>query len=288
MARWQFFFKTLRRYMYRQDISCPHCGSSKTKLLNTKYLVLQLRQCVDCCLMFRYPKDDVHANLEFYQEDYNEGITTKIPDDKTLQHFIDSAFSSANKDFSEKIEIIKRFKQKGSVLDYGCSWGYGVWQFNRTGFNAVGFEISKPRALLGIERLGVKIISSQAELDAVSNNSFDIIFANHILEHLPHLYTVFKEFHRLLKDDGLIAIFVPNCTGCEDKEIFNQKKSFAIGEKHTMAMGKDFFEKNFLRYGFDVKCFSHPYRIIDDFFSTEAGKVDTSSIELAILARKQV
>ncbi len=236
--------------------------------------------------MFRYPKDEVQTNLKFYQGDYHEGVTSEVPSDGILKKFIDCGFSGTQKDLSQKIQIIKLFKQTGRVLDYGCSWGYGVWQFQRAGFEAIGFDISKPRALFGMEKLGAKVISSQTELDSVPSSSFDVIFSNHVLEHLPHLFSVFKEFERLLKEDGLIIIFVPNCTGCEDRETFRLKKVFAFGEKHTMSFDERFFKTNLPKYGFEARCFSAPYDQTSDLLSMNSSKIDVSSSELMVLARE--
>ena len=52
---------------------------------------------------------------------------------------------------------------------------------------------------------------------------------------------------------GFLIIFVPNCTGIEDPVVFQKKKSFAFGEKHTFAFTTGFFEKNLPSYGFSVE-----------------------------------
>jgi len=41
-------------------------------------------------------------------------------------------------------------------------------------------------------------------------NSFDIIEADHILEHLSDPFQVMKELHRILKKDGILIIRVPH------------------------------------------------------------------------------
>ncbi len=288
MARWQFLYRTVKRYLSNADSICPHCGRADTERLGTKYVILQLRRCRDCQLMFRYPKDDVRTNIEYYQDEYEEGgITTELPDDETLKYLLDSAFSETDKDFLTKINIIKCYKASGEVLDYGSSWGYGVWQFEHAGFSAVGFEISDRRASFAREKLGIRIISTLADLDALGDDSFDVIFSNHCLEHLPTLSCLFTGFSRLLKEDGLIMISVPNCNGCGNREIFRRKKNYAFGEKHTMALDSRFFKTNLPKYGFDeIMCLTPPYDQTDLLAGTDGGSSDCSSGELMLLARK--
>ncbi|MBU4190008.1 MAG: class I SAM-dependent methyltransferase [Candidatus Thermoplasmatota archaeon] len=291
MAIWEFrlgfIIKTLKRFLAGQDTTCPHCRSHNTKLIDTKYIILQLMRCIDCGLMFRYPKDDVQTNIEFYQKSYCEGSVSETPSDKALKELIDSSFAETGVCCREHIQIIKLFKQGGTLLDYGCSWGYRTWQFQRAGFESMGFEISKPRASFGSKKLSVKIISSYADLNSVPNNSFNVIYTNHVLEHLPNLFCIFKEFYRLLRDDGIIIIFVPNSTGYENKEIRKSKMPAAFGEKHTLAFDDTFFEINLPKYGFEVRCFSSPYKILDNPFRIKKGKIEASGPELMVIGRKK-
>jgi len=106
--------------------------------------------------MFRWPKDSIEFNKGFYQRRYRQkGLTIDLPGLELLDKLKILHFKGTEKDFSEKILILNKFMQKGKVLDFGCSWGYVLYQFRRAGYDAIGFEISKPRAEFGREQLGV-------------------------------------------------------------------------------------------------------------------------------------
>lgn len=45
-----------------------------------------------------------------------------------------------------------------------------------------------------------------------ADNSFDIIFSTNVLEHIPHLEDMQKEFKRVLKDGGVLVHVLPNAT----------------------------------------------------------------------------
>ena len=44
------------------------------------------------------------------------------------------------------------------------------------------------------------------------DNSFDEVYAQHILEHLDRPFAIIEELHRILKPNGLLHIKVPHCS----------------------------------------------------------------------------
>jgi len=125
------------------------------------------------------------------------------------------------------------------LLDYGCSWGYGVYQFCRVGFDAAGYEIGLSRVHFGRDRLSVKILGTREELEALPDRCFDVIFANHVLEHLQNPRIAFEDWHRLLKPTGVLLIFVPNAGG-ENARRLGTRWGPMIGEKHPLAIDASF------------------------------------------------
>lgn len=289
MATVKFALKTIERYARGADRRCPHCEGKRTAQIHRKKVILQLRRCEDCGLMFRHPKDDAVTNLKFYQEDYDEGVTSELPDDAALAAMLTSRFAGTQKDFSARIALMRLFAPKGRMLDYGASWGYGAWQLAQAGFDVTGFEISQPRARFATQKLGVRMLTTLAEFAAAPDASFDAIFANHVIEHLPSVSPTFREFARLLAPGGHLFVFVPNCTGSEEEKTFAWKQSWAIGEKHTIAYDDRFFVNNLPAYGFDVRCFNDPYDGLmagGDAFARPNAPVSASAVELFVLARR--
>ncbi len=62
------------------------------------------------------------------------------------------------------------------------------------GFNAIGYEISRPRARFGHEQLRLDIIESREALAALPNHPMDVIFVSHVVEHLQGPRTAFEDF----------------------------------------------------------------------------------------------
>jgi 2-polyprenyl-3-methyl-5-hydroxy-6-metoxy-1,4-benzoquinol methylase len=208
--------------------------------------------------MYRWPKDDEKLNYEFYQRSYLEGMTTDMPSPNELALLIANNFEGTPKDLGLNVGIVKQHVSAGSLLDYGASWGYGVHQFKQAGYEAVGFEISRPRATYARDRLGAAMYDSMDELKALGSNVFDVIHASHVLEHLPTLDGVLQTFAQLLNPGGLLVVFVPNAGGALAKQ---QGVHWGpmIGEKHSLALDAAFFAHNLADYGFAPLFGSSPY-----------------------------
>ena len=95
------------------------------------------------------------------------------------------------------------------VLDAGCGTGkfFGMEFARRTGCQLVGIDLRENiGANLGID-FGVR-----AELNHLpfSDASFDVVNCRLVIEHVDFPDTVLKEFYRVLKPGGRLAIFTPN------------------------------------------------------------------------------
>lgn len=258
MARVGFLFTVLRRRLAGQANDCPYCGSVRTSLVQRKKIFLELRRCEDCALMYRYPKDDLDTNAAFYQFEYEQDETTDIPPKDTLARMLAESFRGTTLDFAEKIALVKSITGTGRLLDYGCSWGYAVHQFRRAGFDAIGFEISRPRAEYGRAELDVEIVESYEELENLPGEGFDIIYSSHVCEHLPDLKQPLATFQQLLKPSGTLVIFVPNGGGAKAREL-GVGWGPMIGEKHSLALDASFFARNLPSYGLVPQFASSPY-----------------------------
>lgn len=276
MANIRFLFVVMGNRIHRQPKDCPYCGGNETRPLGTKHIFLQLRECSHCGLMFRYPKDDAETIGRFYEERYQEvGIATELPSPEILKELQEGSFKRSERDFTQKIEMIREYYTDGKAIDFGCSWGYGAYQLESHGYKAEGYEIAKTRADFGRKSLGINIYEDIDTLLAEREHQYNFIFCNHVLEHVQGLFQVLQGFNKLLIEEGLLFIFVPDCTGCEDKEIFLRKKSYAFGEKHPIAFSDEFFQKNLPSHGFAIERITH---------GAETDMLNDS--EMAIIARK--
>ncbi len=110
-------------------------------------------------------------------------------------------------------------KIEGStVLSSGCGSAGDLWTFMEQGAARVyGLEIEKPLVSLARERFQNTIYEKQAKIDLYdgtvlpfAQNSFDIVFSMHVLEHTKNVVQYLTELFRVLKPGGVLFLDLPN------------------------------------------------------------------------------
>lgn len=153
-------------------------------------------------------------------------------------------------------EIQALINRDHKVLDVGCGTGGILRELKKSGFTDLhGLEHS----LYAVRRLrdhGISMIEGQLPDIAVADNTFDILIASEVLEHILFQRRFVREIIRSLKPDGRAFIFVPNdCLGPIDEpshvRIYS-KSSLAklLGQfgavESVSVTGEDHFEASFL------------------------------------------
>jgi 2-polyprenyl-3-methyl-5-hydroxy-6-metoxy-1,4-benzoquinol methylase len=217
--------------------------------MRRKKLIMDILECTKCHLIFRWPLDtaeelDTHYETQFAEE----SPQVRLPKPSELPTLMKSDFATMfGPDLGHKISILKAIRPEGRVLDYGCSWGYTTHLMRKNGYEAVGFEVSKSRAEYARTNLGLTVIDSLAALDSVPDGSFDVVFSNNVLEHLPSIGAALVSSARLLADDGIALHVLPNFSGRARR---SGEWLQWIGEDHPVAPTMEFFETALTAAGF--------------------------------------
>lgn len=97
-----------------------------------------------------------------------------------------------------------------SVLDVGCGTGefLRILSENLPEARLWGVDISEKMLEVAKEKLGdsAELILGDSEHIPLASGSCDVICCNHSFHHYPHPRRVLKEFHRVLKPDGVLLI----------------------------------------------------------------------------------
>ena len=112
--------------------------------------------------------------------------------------------------FEPLVEKIRRFKPCGSLLDVGTGIGTIMEVASAKGYTVKGVEVSKWASAYAREEKGLDVVPGTLEEAHFTDESFDVIVLNHVLEHVENPKSLMAEIHRILKDDGVLAIWVPN------------------------------------------------------------------------------
>ncbi len=282
----KYFISSAQKSIKGNGCVCPSCGYSDSVVVSRKYLVTALRRCCACKLLYRTPTTSTEENLKFYQEDYEQGFTTDCPSDERLKEDIAQKFKRGEKDYSGYIDIICAAggKKGHKLFDFGCSWGYGSWQFNEYGFNVESYEISVPRASYAKEKLGVNVYRSLPDLPG----QFDIFFSSHVLEHVPSVKDAIDFGMSILKPGGLFVSFTPNGSDGFREAKFDSWNSL-WGNVHPNFLDDEFYRKYFSQYSHMIASVPYPLNEIKKWgtdLDYKESNLKLDGEELLVLVRK--
>lgn len=114
-------------------------------------------------------------------------------------HFNDEYYNAR-----AKIALTKFFSsidKNSRVLDFGCGLGQNIYLLP----NAVGYDISS----FGIEFCRKKGINATTDLGLIPDETFEVVFSAHVLEHHPHPKTMLEDMYKKLKPGHTLILVIP-------------------------------------------------------------------------------
>jgi ubiquinone/menaquinone biosynthesis C-methylase UbiE len=113
---------------------------------------------------------------------------------------------------------VKPYFKKGTFLDVGCGAGYAMKKA-KDEFDSKVYGIDPQPGQHGVGREGsnyniddITIIQATAEKIPFEDNTFDVVYSSHVLEHVASEEKSLNEMKRVLKDDGVLIIGMPTST----------------------------------------------------------------------------
>lgn len=237
---------------------CPSCGHAFADVIDRKYIVTHLQRCHGCKLLFRTPTTSDAQLRKYYQAGYREGFTTELPTVEELAELKSKNFSNTEKDYSKYISVLDALgcKPGDLLLDFGCSWGYGSWQFLQAGYSVKAFEVSKNRCEFAECHLGVDVCVDLGDI----NQQFDIFFSAHVLEHIPKVSEVINLARKIVKPGGWFVAFTPNAS-LYYRSVNPKGWHSAWGFVHPIALDEEFYKHCFLDAPYLID--SSPYKLFE-------------------------
>jgi 2-polyprenyl-3-methyl-5-hydroxy-6-metoxy-1,4-benzoquinol methylase len=202
---------------YQSDIietldSCPLCSGNSFRRLPTPghwsgrevfspgVGTFGLQRCEDCSLAFVNPRPSPVLLDAFYSRDSYPCHRAEGGDAKIARFLMDC------------VERYGPYLGK-QFLDFGCGGGFVLRAAGERKWTAFGFEVGK-RALDSCHAQGLNATGNLAEF---SSFSFDVVFLNHVFEHVAEPQGVLYECRRLLDKSGKLFVVVPNLAGMRAK-----------------------------------------------------------------------
>lgn len=185
---------------------------------------------------------------------------TKTVDLLKLRFYLDwmynaHVYAELDSNFHKQLttEVVKSYidplnlPKDARILDMGCGPGYFMDEMKERGYtNYLGATLSAEDIKL-CESKGHKTaqydLSFLPVADGFHDESVDLIFCRHALEHSPFPIITLIEYNRVLKQGGKLYIEVPQ-PGCQRQHEFNAN--------HYSILGAEMIAALLLRTGFDI------------------------------------
>lgn len=139
---------------------------------------------------------------------------------------------------TERVNLLKKFKTKGKLLDFGCGTGWFL-EHAKKHYKVAGFEPTISLAKFTSNLLKIKV---EEDITNFKSNTFDIITAFDVIEHVANPQETFKEFSRLLKKDGCLLIYTPNANSFAF-DYMKENQNLVIPPLHLHYFNKKSIEK---------------------------------------------
>ena len=194
-------------FFYRE--TCPACESKQRKIkfqstvenskassrdyvgTNTGYgKYHDMYECLSCHVLYMNPID---GNLD--------QLCADVVDEDYLASWDERAFM-----FRDHLVELKKYIEKGSLLDVGCYAGIFLSEAKKYGFDVTGIEPSTWAADYVRSKVGCTVYQGILEKYDLPKNEFDIITIWDVIEHLSDPRLSLKKAYEALKPGGYIAI----------------------------------------------------------------------------------
>jgi 2-polyprenyl-3-methyl-5-hydroxy-6-metoxy-1,4-benzoquinol methylase len=171
------------------------------------FFVEKVHRCDLCEFVFTNPRMSAEKLAIYYNRNYHlEGL----PVPKSVEEFLGDAYKDIWFSKDRDLELILSVKSTGRLLDVGCASGTLLWLAKQRGFDVKGVEVARSAADFARNVLGMEVVCGQLSDGHFRDAEFDVVTMIHVLEHVPNPREVIRGIYKILKEDGVLLVVVPN------------------------------------------------------------------------------
>jgi SAM-dependent methyltransferase len=110
-----------------------------------------------------------------------------------------------------KIDILRRFKSGGRLLEIGPSWGGFLYLAKQAKFEAEAIEMDPACCDFIRDVVGVPAVQSKDPMHAIRDmGPFDVVALWHVIEHIPEVWDTLAIVAGRVNPGGILVIAAPN------------------------------------------------------------------------------
>jgi len=180
---------------------CPLCDSENIRYCDRDYTGITIDKCQNCGVRFMNPQYS-----DAYQDSLYDGY---IPTDEITS--LDGIWEDAHKQSHHfHFQKIEEVSAPGKLLAFGCGNGKEIEVGLERNWEVEGFDVDQECVNELIKTHSIPVHTGDFFKLGLPDESYDCIYLDQVLEHLKNPAPYLKEFHRLLKTEGVLFLAVPN------------------------------------------------------------------------------
>jgi SAM-dependent methyltransferase len=226
-------------------VACLICGGAALAPLFEKN-GHRICRCRACGLTQLSPLPDVDIQTALYGDAYFEGAGGVGYADYAAQ---EEEYLAT---FADDLDRIADFVTSGSILDVGCGYGYFVRLALERGLDAWGVDVSEHAISVARQRLAGRVFSGMlGSIPEIDGRTFDVIYASHVVEHVPDPATFVRDLASRLTDRGVVVLVTPNVASWLARFSGRRWVSYKVPE-HLAYYGPDTMKELLGRSGLEM------------------------------------
>ncbi len=179
-------------------IPCNLCGGGERQVLESSPDGVCAVRCGDCGFIFLDPAPVV-ASCSHYDEEY-------------YRPWIEEQATPRQALWQKRLKLLNGCHGVGRLLDAGCGNGDFLRLAKGGGWEVLGTEVSDWAVRHIQERLGLDARQGDLLSLDLEEGSFDVVTLWHVLEHTTDPLANLRKARRLLKEDGVLVLALPNAS----------------------------------------------------------------------------
>lgn len=230
-------------------MDCRFCHSknisNQGNIANGRYAKKFLKdysliRCSNCSSAFISPVPNDEVLSFIYSNPQYSAWETSLEKENNIRYI----------NFKHYLKKIKKYVDKGVLLDCGCATGYFLDVAKENNFDCYGTEISEIPFKIAETKHPDRIFKKNVEDLNVSDETYDIITMFDFIEHVKNPEKTLQKASDLIKKNGYLIITTPN-TRSLSMASFGKKHTNYILE-HINLFNHKFLSKYFENFGFKV------------------------------------
>lgn len=185
--------------------ACPWCGEHQSQPVwrQSSPSEFSIQRCEECGLAYTVPQLSLESMAQYYPSSY---------------------YGSGNLRFNRLFEVLVgwfrrrraarmhelRGERAGAVLDIGCGRGHFLDALRQRGWTCTGTELSEKAAIHAREKLALNVRVGPFRAGMFPDDTFDVVYLWHVLEHIPATFDALTQVRRLLRTGGILVVALPN------------------------------------------------------------------------------